>query len=33
VLWQALVRGGERPENGLNKFFVPRARLMLFKTQ
>jgi iron(III) transport system ATP-binding protein len=31
--WQALVRGGARPEIGTNKFFVPRARLMLFKTQ
>ena len=33
LFWQALVRGGERPEMGTNKFFVPRARLMLFKTQ
>ena len=31
--WQALVRGGERPDTGPNKFFVPRARLMLFKAQ
>lgn len=33
LAWQALIRGGARPQNGANKFFVPRARLMLFKTQ
>ncbi len=31
--WQALIRGGARPNQGANKFFVSRARLMLFKSE